>query len=165
MAPPSGQMLSRNLICDPLDSGPYAAGFFSISHHFVAALPGLTWEFGLASVFAGRGQRFDGLPPRAQFLSRMAPPSGQMLSRNLICAPLDSGPYAAGFFSISHHLVAALPGLTWEFGLVSVFAGRCRRFDGLPPRAQFLFRMAPPSGTFANLSGCRSAEGLRRPVE
>ena len=70
-------LLLRNFICDPLDSGRYAAGFSSISHQLVAALPGLTLEFLPHIAFRGSASRLDGLPPRAKFLSRMAPPTGQ----------------------------------------------------------------------------------------
>jgi hypothetical protein len=46
------------------------------------------------------------------------------------------------FFN-SDDFVAALLGLTVEFGLESLFAGWASRLDGLPRRAKFLFRMAP----------------------
>jgi hypothetical protein len=39
--------LLRNFIPDPLDSGPYAGRLFFNWHQFVAALLGLTLQFGL----------------------------------------------------------------------------------------------------------------------
>jgi hypothetical protein len=95
------QLLLRNSLPDPLDSGRYAAGFSSISHQLVAALPGLTLEFLPHIAFRGSASRLDGLPHSSPVPLPYGPAlAGTMLLRNSRTLALFSASCNRRFFAI-----------------------------------------------------------------